>query len=86
MYFKPHTGYLHVEVVEDEENNSQFQWQKSSGDLVAVKIANVPFDGNHEILDKTAIVFSTMIQEFEFKKNKWKVIPDNAILGFVEGE
>ena len=87
MLFKPHNGYFLVEQVsaKDEQETTNFLWEKQmNGDLIAVKILNVPFGGNDSLVNRTAVVFSTMVQNFEFRKQKWKVIPENAIIGFIE--
>lgn len=86
MLFAPADGYLHVEVLKEEEANGNFAWEKPSGDLVAVKVINsdpkVRTHGNGDIL----LVISTMIQEFEFKKNKFKICPSTAVLGQIHEE
>ena len=87
MLFKPHNGYFLVEQVsaKDEEETPNFLWDKqTNGDLIAVRILSVPFGANDNLVNRTAVVFSTMVQKFEFRKEKWKVIPENAIIGFIE--
>lgn len=89
MLFKPHNGYFLVQQVptKDEQNNQNFLWEQQlqiAGDLIAVKILDVPFGANADLVGRTAVVFNTMVQKFEFRKEKWKIIPESAIIGFIE--
>jgi hypothetical protein len=82
MFFIPYKGYVSVEVINEAEEKGNFQWEKVKSDLVAVRVLS-SYDGSI-VEDKVAIVISSMIQEFEYKKNKFKLVPDSAIVGFVE--
>lgn len=80
--FTPASGYIHIEIAEQEEINGNFQWAKQTGDLTAVKvITGVPYSSGDVL-----IVISTMIQEFEYKKTKIKICPTSAIIGQIVEE
>lgn len=82
MKFRPSTGYIHIDPITEEEVNGNFQWAKQSGDLTAVKVIY----GENHLKDDVLVVISTMIQEFEFKKNKFKICPTSAVVGTIMGE
>ena len=83
MLFIPAEGYLHIETLKEEEANGNFAWAKPSGDLTVVKVVvGGPKTGNY-ISGDSLVVISTMIQEFEFKKNKYKICPSTAVIGQV---
>ena len=82
MIFIPYKGYISVEIINEAEEQGSFQWEKAKSDLVAVRILS-SFDGSF-VEDEIAIVISSMIQEFEYKKNKFKLVPESAVVGFVE--
>lgn len=79
MRIVPENNYIHIEQINEEETNGNFQWAKQNGDLTAVKVINgYPFTAGD-----TLIVISTMIQEFEFRKNKFKVCPTSAVIASI---
>ena len=80
MKFLPVKGYVHIEQLNQEEVNGNFQWAKQSGDLTTVKVIS----GDPYVAGDTLIVISTMIQEFEHKKNKFKICPTSAVIGYIE--
>lgn len=80
MKFTPENNYIHIDPIVEEEANGNFQWAKQSGDLTAVKVIN----GDPYAPGVTLIVISTMIQEFEFKKNRFKICPTSAVIGHIE--
>ena len=80
MKIAPENNYIQIETINEEETSGNFQWAKQSGDLTAVKvIAGQPF---YAVGDKL-IVISTMIQEFEYKKNKFKLCPTSAVIATI---
>ena len=79
MKILPENNYIHIEPIVEEEANSNFQCAKQSGDLTAVKVVN---SYSYEP-GETLIVISTMIQEFEYKKNKFKVCPTSAVIASI---
>jgi hypothetical protein len=82
MRIVPENNYIHIEPIVEEEASGNFQWAKQSADLTACKvITGHPFEEG-----ETIIVISTMIQEFEFKKNKFKVCPTSAVIASIEEE
>lgn len=83
MRFIPVNKHLYIEEIREEPENSNFQWQKNNQDLVAVKILSTNAI-NQSWEGKTAIVISTMIQEFKFGKESFRVIPDSGVIGFIE--
>jgi len=80
MKFIPENSYIHIEPIMEEEANGNFQWAKQSGDLTAAKVIT----SNSFNAGDTLIVISTMIQEFEFRKNKFKVCPVSAVIGNIK--
>jgi len=77
MKIVPENDYIHIETINEEESSGNFQWTKQAADLTAVKvISGQPRFSAGEKL----IVISTMIQEFEYKKNKFKVCPASAVV------
>lgn len=86
MLFSPAEGYIHIEPVQEEEANGNFAWAKPSGDLTVVKvILGGPKTGNY-ISGVKLVVISTMIQEFEFNKTKFKICPSTAVIGQMREE
>lgn len=82
MRFRPENSYIQIEPIVEEEANGNFQWAKQSADLTAVKVVTgAPF-----VSGDTLVVISTMIQEFEFKKNKFKICPTSAVIGYIYEE
>ena len=84
MRIVPENDHIHIEVIEQEESKGNFQWAKQSGDLTAVRVVTANNTGNSFFdEDDVLIVISTMIQEFEYKKNKFKVCPRSAVIASV---
>lgn len=81
MKIIPENNYIHIEPIVEEEANGNFQWAKQSGDLTAVKVLTEV--GGSFSKGDVLIVISTMIQEFEFKKNKFKVCPTSAVIATI---
>ena len=81
MRIVPENNYIHIEPIVEEEANGNFQWAKQSGDLTAVKVLTEV--GGTFSKGDVLIVISTMIQEFEFKKNKFKVCPTSAVIASI---
>ena len=81
MRIVPENNYIHIEPIVEEEANGNFQWAKQSGDLTAVKV--ITQVGNNFYKGEVLIVISTIIQEFEYKKNKFKVCPTSAVIASV---
>jgi len=79
MRFVPVADYIQIEDIAEDETGDTFQWSKRSEDLVSVRV--VELHGNKYAVGQTIIVISNMIQEFEFKKNKYRVCPMSAVVG-----
>jgi len=82
MFFRPAPGYIHIEPLKSEEVSGNFAWDKPSGDLTTVKV--ICGDGSCYFNDDVVVVISTMIQQFDYNKNKIKVCPTSAIIGKLE--
>ena len=83
--FTPINKYVLIDRIKDSDSNAGFNFVREEPSLVAVKI--LAFDEclyPQLAVDKIAIVFSTMIQECEYNKNKFLIVPDSALLGFIE--
>jgi hypothetical protein len=72
--------------LQEEEVNGNFAWAKTSGDLTAVKVLASDPKTKTYVSGDTVIVISTMIQEFEYKKNKFKICPSTAVIGQIHEE
>ena len=83
MKIIPENNHIHIEVIEQEETSGNFQWAKQSGDLTAVRVLTSSVAGSSFNKGDVLIVISTMIQEFEFKKNKFKVCPTSAVIASI---
>ena len=81
MKIVPENNYIHIEPIVEEEANGNFQWAKQSGDLTAVRVLTEV--GSTFSKGDVLIVISTMIQEFEYKKNKFKVCPTSAVIASI---
>ena len=86
MEFTPAEGYIYIKTSQEEEVNGNFAWAKPSGDLTAVKVIVGDPKTKTYVSGDTVIVVSTMIQEFEFKKNKFKICPSTAVIGQIHEE
>lgn len=83
MKLIPENDYIHIEPIVEEEANGNFQWAKQSGDLTVVKVIS----GKPKFDDgETLVVISTMIQDFEFKKNRFKICPVSAVIASIVEE
>ena len=81
MKIIPENNYIHIDPIVEEQESGNFQWAKQSGDLTAVKV--VTEVGNTFCKGDVLIVISTMIQEFEYKKNKFKLCPTSAVIATI---
>lgn len=87
MEFTPAEGYIYIKESQvEEEVNGNFAWGRPSGDLTAVKVLASDPKTRTYINGDTVIVITTMIQEFEYKKNKFKICPSTAVIGKIHEE
>lgn len=83
--FSPVNNHIHVELVAEEDSSGNFQWAKPASDLVAAKV--ISSSNPHPFYEgDVVIVISTMIQEFEFQKIKYKLCPTSAVVGIIKEE
>jgi hypothetical protein len=85
MKFEPHTGYYYIKILtEEDDSKKEFMWNKNPGELSAARILGASSSNNDPfIVGKTAVVLTSMIQEFEFSKQKFLILPEQAVVGFL---
>lgn len=83
--FSPVNNHIHIELIAEEDSSGNFQWAKPTSDLVAAKVVSNS-DPQPFYKGSVVIVISTMIQEFEFEKTKYKLCPTSAVVGILKEE
>ena len=86
MNFTPAFKYLSVELIAEEQQKvGSFIFDKPKLDLVAVTILSSNTEED-DLEGCVAVVYSSMIQKIEYKGQVFNIIPDSAVVGYIDEE